>query len=570
MGFRALRWVPALAALCLPVTPAAGTDQPTPVILISIDTLRADHLGAYGYTRIQTPNIDSFAEHGTIFTAIDSQIPLTLPSHASLFTSAYPFEDQIEENAERVSPGAVTLASVLRRQGYKTGAFLGCVFLERQMGIDQGFDLYDSPFDFEALSPLSGSMFFGGTSQNPYAVRDRRDGALVTRPAIQWLAEHRNQPVFAFVHLFDLHKPYKLEDDARRRGISGYDAEIEYVDRLLGAFKKALVEQGWWDRALVILLADHGEGLGEHGESAHGYFVYESTIRVPLILHWPSGSVSYPPRTSQPAGLIDVAPAILDFLHVPAPPSFRGRSLLGPLGSGGDTGAVYSESLHTYDSFGWAPLRSLRVGPYKYIDAPRPELYNLQTDPHEQANLAGKDPARAQALRTQLMQLLSRYAPRHPAPPSPASPQTRALQSLGYLSGGPRTVLRGPRPDPKDRLPEFHQYESAQADLASGRRAQAIATLRQLLAGDPGNTLARRDLGSAYLDQGDYARARTSLQLVLAAAPDDYVAHFELGLADENLKLFPEALDQLETACRIAPDAPQCRSALDALKKKMK
>jgi choline-sulfatase len=567
MGFRVLRWVPAFACLCLPVAPALAADQPTSVILISIDTLRADHLSAYGYRRIATPNIDSFAGHGTLFTAIDSQIPLTLPSHASLFMSAYPFEDRIEENAEPVGPGAVTLASVLRRQGYRTAAFLGCVFLERQMGLDQGFDVYDSPFQFEALSPLSGSMFFGATPENPYAVRDRRDGALVTRAATQWLAENRNRPVFAFVHLFDLHKPYKLEAEARQRGISGYDAEIEYVDRLLGAFKKTLVEQGWWDRSLVVLLSDHGEGLGQHGESAHGYFVYESTLWVPLILHWPSGTTGYPPRPSQPAGLIDLAPTILDFLRVPPPPSFRGKSLLAATGA---DPAVYGETLHTYDSFGWSPLRSLRVGPYKYIDAPRPELYNLQADPHEQVNLAGKDPARAQALRSQLMQLLARYAPRRPSSPSQDSEQARALQSLGYLSGGPRTRLAGPRPDPKDRLPEFRQYESAQADLASGRRVQAIATLRQLLAHDPDNVLARRDLGSACLDQGDYANARTALQKVLTAAPGDYVAQFELGLADQGLKLFPEALEHLETACRIAPDAPQCRSALEALKRNMK
>jgi arylsulfatase A-like enzyme len=569
MAFRASLCFPALACLCLPVAPAAAADPPTPVILISIDTLRADHLSAYGYRRIATPNIDSFASRGTLFTSIDSQIPLTLPAHTSLFTSAYPFEDRIEENAEPVGPGAVTLASVLKRQGYQTAAFLGCVFLERQMGLDQGFDVYDSPFQFEALSPLSGSMFFGA-NQNPYAVKDRRDGALVLRAATQWLAQNRNRPVFAFVHLFDLHKPYKLDAEARRRGISGYDAEIEYVDRLLGAFKKTLVDQGWWDRALVVLLSDHGEGLGQHGESAHGYFIYESTLWVPLILHWPSGSANYPPRASQPAGLIDVAPTILDFLRVPEPPSFRGKSLLGGLAAVGQASEVYGETLHTYDSFGWSPLRSLRVGPYKYIDAPQEELYNLQTDPREQVNLAAKDPARAQALRRQLMQLLARYAPQRPSPPSRSSSETRALQSLGYLSGGPRTRLEGPRPDPKDRLPEFHQYESAQADLAGGRRAAAISMLRQLLAQDPGNTLARRDLGSAYLDEGDYANARTSLQQVLSASPDDYVTHFELGLADENLKLFPEALEHLETACRIAPDARQCRNALDALKQKMK
>src|ERR1035438_9215500 len=168
---------------------------PTPVILISIDTLRADHLSAYGYRAVQTQNIDAFADQGTLFAHADSQIPLTLPSHASLFTSTYPFQNRVEENAERVPPGAVTLASVLQSHGYKTAAFVASVFLEKEMGLDQGFDFYDSPFRFEAFSPLSGSMFFGGASRNRYAARDRREGALAVRAALEWLAENRDQQI---------------------------------------------------------------------------------------------------------------------------------------------------------------------------------------------------------------------------------------------------------------------------------------------------------------------------------------------------------------------------------------
>ena len=307
------------AALLLALYLSSASAQQPPVILISIDTLRADHLSAYGYQTIRTPNIDSFAQHGTLFTGIDSQIPLTLPSHTSLFTSTYPFQNQIEENAERVPTGAVTLASVLRNNGYKTAAFIGCVFLEREMGLDQGFDVFDSPFNFQAFSAISGSMFFAGTPQNPYTVRDRRDGALVVGAATRWLNANRDQPVFLFLHLFDLHKPYKQP---------GYDAGIEYVDRLLGAFKQTLIKTGLWDRSLVVLLSDHGESLGDHGEYTHGYFIYRSTLWVPLMIHWPSNAPNQPPKSTQPAGLIDVAPTILDFLHLPAPPSFEGKSLL--------------------------------------------------------------------------------------------------------------------------------------------------------------------------------------------------------------------------------------------------
>lgn len=545
------------AALLLALYLSSASAQPPPVILISIDTLRADHLSAYGYRTIRTPNIDSFAQHGTLFTGIDSQIPLTLPSHTSLFTSTYPFQNQIEENAERVPAGAITLASVLRNNGYKTAAFIGCVFLEREMGLDQGFDVFDSPFNFQAFSAISGSMFFAGTPQNPYTVRDRRDGALVVGAATRWLNANRDQPVFLFLHLFDLHKPYKQP---------GYDAGIEYVDHLLGAFKQTLIKTGLWDRSLVVLLSDHGESLGDHGEYTHGYFIYRSTLWVPLMIHWPSNAPNQPPKSTQPAGLIDVAPTILDFLHLPAPPSFEGKSLLS-----NEPREVYAESLHTHDAFGWAPLRSLRAGPYKYIQAPRPELYNLQTDPHEQHNLYATNSAKAIELKEDLAKLLARHAPKRPSTPTEISPQTRALLgSLGYLAGGPRPAIETQGPDPKDRLPEFQLYDKALDYISAGRLDEAIATLQRLLARDPHNTLARRDLGVSYVAKGNYREALPCFEQVLAVAPGDYVANFELGLTDQHLGLLKEAMEHLQAACKTAPDSTQCRTELESLKQKTK
>ena len=533
---------------------AAG---PTPVILISIDTLRADHLSAYGYRAVQTPNIDAFAEQGTLFAHADSQIPLTLPSHASLFTSTYPFQNRIEENAERVPAGAVTLASVLKSHGYKTAGFVASVFLEKEMGLDQGFDFYDSPFRFEAFSPLSGSMFFGGASRNPYAARDRRDGALAVRAALEWLAANRDQPVFVFLHLYDLHKPYKL---------ASYDAEVRYTDQVLGTFRKALIAGGWWDRSLVVLLSDHGESLGEHGEASHGYFIYQSTLAVPLIFHWPAGNRQFPTREEQPVGLIDAAPTILDFLHLPAPRSFEGVSLLAP-----KTGhPIYAESLHAHDSFGWAPLRSVREGNYKYIQAPKPELYNLRDDPGEKFNIVDKDPAEARKLQAELGKLVARYGAKRPAPAGNLTPETRALLgSLVYLAPGPGVKLEGSGADPKDRLPEFQLYERAMVYLYERRLNEAIGALRELLARDPHNTLARRDLGDCYLQQHAYAQARANFQQVLAAAPDDYVSQYELGIADEHLGSWREAEAHLEAACKLAPEAVQCRKELDSVRQKL-
>ncbi len=512
-----------------------------PVILISIDTLRADHLSAYGYRKIQTPNIDSFAQQGTVFDQVDSQIPLTLPSHTSLMTSTYPFENGIEENAEVVPAGAVTLASILRARGYRTAAFIGSNILDRRCGLDQGFEEYDSPF--------------GGD-------RVRRDGALVIRAANAWLGAHRDQPVFLFVHLFDLHTPYKL---ASAKGSSepetaGYDAELGYVDQLLGRFRQSLIDNGWWKKSLVVVVGDHGESLGEHGELSHGYFIYESTLHVPLIVHWPDEG--HPERVSEPTGLIDVAPTILDVLHLAAPQSFEGVSLLK-----NGAHAIYGESVYARDSFRWAALRSLRMGQWKYIEAPHPELFDLEKDPREQANLVHANEAVAAKMRSELSRLMAKYARVSP-PAVQNTSEKKTLGSLGYLAGGsPKAPLRD-GPDPKDRLAEYQMFDRALDAMYSQRLDSAIRGFLQVLALDRENLAARGSLGDAYLRAGkpddavrewtavlasdagyapaaqalgeyymsrrDWARARAYLQQALTAMPGDATVRFELGVVEEK------------------------------------
>jgi tetratricopeptide (TPR) repeat protein len=544
---------------CLFLVGVALWAQQTPVIMISVDTLRADRLSAYGYRKQRTPNLDSFAERGTLYANAACATPLTLPSHTSLFTSTYPYENRVQENAEPVPHGLVTLASVLKQHGYRTAAFIGSVFLERRMGLDQGFDDYDSPFDFRVLSPMSGELFYAGESRNPYAVRDRRDGAIVIASATRWLNAHQGQPVFVFLHLFDMHLPYQHGAD--------YDAQLAYVDQALGTFKQSLVRSGWWDRSLVVLLSDHGESLGDHGEASHGYFIYQSTMAVPLMIHWPSGGPSAPAREERLAGLIDVAPTILDYLRVPAPASFRGQSLLGR----GKAVPLFGESVHAYDAFGWAPLRSLRSGDYKFIEAPRPELYNLAADPGELHNLAVSDPGRVQSMRTELSNLLGRLHPKGPEQAANLSARERALLgSLGYVAPGPQTAATGTRPDPKDRMSEFRRYEDAQVLLYQRRLPEAIAALRKIVLEDPQNILARRDLGGAYIETKQYGKAREELARVLLAAPKDYVTQYQLGLACEHSGLLPQAREHLEAACAIAPDSVPCKSELEAVLKRLK
>lgn len=573
-------------AFCICLASAEGPAQPASVILISIDTLRADHLSAYGYRRIRTPNIDSFARQGTVFTEVSSQIPLTLPSHTSLFTSTYPFENGIEENVEAVPSSAVTLASILRSHGYETAAFIGSDMLDRRFGLDKGFDEYDSPFGAPAAR-----------TGNPYSFRVRRDGAIVLGAANQWLSAHRGQQVFLFIHLFDLHTPY-MRMPAKRSSepeTAGYNAEIEYVDRILGRFEQSLAQDGWWRKSMVVLLADHGESLGDHGELSHGYFIYESTLHVPLIVHWPDGAPKYPDRISQPAGLIDVAPTILDALRLPGPPSFDGVSLLKLNGAR----AVYGESVYARDSFHWAALRSLRMGRWKYIDAPRPELFDLEKDPAEQSNLVRANSAEAAALRSELARLMARHARAHPAPVRDSSGGTRAaLGSLGYLSGGSRGAPPGQGPDPKDRLAEYQMFDRALDAMYSRRLDAAIRGLREVLKLDRDNLPDRERLGDAYLRAGkpgeavrewtaalaanpeyapvaqalgefymarqDWTKARPYLQRALAAASGDATVRFELGVVERHSGMFKEAMEHLRAACGANPSPIACQDELRA------
>jgi choline-sulfatase len=535
-----MKWLIGIAASVGLVT----AQESTPVILISIDTLRADHLSAYGYRKLQTPNIDSFAQQGTIFTEVSSQIPLTLPSHTSLFTSTYPSENGIEENAEVVPAGAVTLASVLRSHGYRTAAFVGSNILDRASGLDQGFDEYDSPF--------------GGA-------RVRRDGALVLRAANAWLAAHRNQPAFVFVHLFDLHTPYALAPakGSNEPEPAGYDRELGYIDQLLGRFRQSLIENGWWKKSLVFVLADHGESLGDHGELSHGYFIYRSTLHVPLIVHWPDGG--HPERVNEPAGLIDVAPTILDALHLAVPPSFDGISLVNSAAH-----AIYSESVYARDTFYWAALRSLRVGHWKYIEAPHAELFDLEKDPREQLNLIRANEAIAMTMRSDLSKLMAKHTRVNPPPAHDTSDATKkAMGSLGYLSGGSRKALHE-GPDLKDRLAEYQMFDRALDAMYSHRLDSAIRGFLQILAQDRENLPARGSLGDAYMRAGkaddavrewtaalhsdpdyapaaqalgefymrrqDWTKARPYLQQALTAAPGDSTVQFELKVVMEHLQ----------------------------------
>jgi choline-sulfatase len=572
-----LRQTALVAALLLTVPVRAAAPQ-TPVILISIDTLRADHLSAYGYTRIHTPSIDSFA--GTLFENALCQLPLTLPSHTSLFTSTYPFQNGVEENAVRVPDGLTTLASILHAHGYRTAAFIGSAMLGRQFHLDTGFDLYDSPFEAAA-------------ADNPASLRVRRDGALVLRSALQWLNSQNGAPILAFIHLFDLHTPYpsgRMEPET-----AAYDRQLLYIDHLAGLLRTALSRDGLWRRSIVVLLGDHGEGLGDHGELSHGYFIYRSTVRVPLLIHWPETAPSYPARIAAPVGLIDVAPTLLAALGLPTPKTFQGHDVL----SSQTPTPVYTESVYARDQFHWAPLRSLDAGNLHYIEAPKPELYDLTRDPSEIHNLAALRRNDVDRLRAQLTQLLSTARRTSVLAPSSASGNRALLESLGYLSGAGSSA-RPSNIDPKDRLAEYNLFEQALGQMYSGRLRQAIAGFQAILAKDPANVPALGDLGECYsragrpvgaarawqtalhddpryapaaealgelyLKEKNYPKARESFEKLAELDGHSYVAEYGLALADLHLGLTAEARTHLANACRLAPaHRAACEAQLRAL-----
>jgi len=514
---------------------AIGNAQPsTPVILISVDTLRADHLGCYQVARKTTPHIDSIARNGTVFSQVSALVPLTLPSHVALFTSTYPFANGVEDNG--VPFAGTTLATVLKNAGYRTAAFVGSFVLDRRFGLSRDFDVYDSPFDLHSKAVADVGAL-------------KRPGTRVAAAAMHWLDQNANSPFFLFLHLYDLHTPYDLPPESRlREGEAGYEAELAYVDRVLGDFLTFLERRGLLSKSLIVFSSDHGEGLNEHTESTHGYFVYESTLHVPLIFHWPAGSK----RISQdcilePASLLDVAPTILDALGLPRAIDMRGRSLIARKGAG----EIYSESLYARNHFGCAALRTLRLGRYKYIDAPTPELYDLSSDPSESQNVYTSQQTVAIDLRKRMMTLRAGASAAKAQPPTPET--VNALRSLGYLSGSTTSNRVESHIDPKDRISDFELYGHALALASAGRLERSDNLLQRLAEKLPDVADIRISIGLNQQRLGHDADAAREFQRALDRAPRNAQAHFDLALCEFHLHRPDDAIKEIQAALALEP-----------------
>lgn len=505
----------AALALVLAGCPSARPPSDFNLILVTLDTTRADRIGAFGGDRVPTPTLDRLAREGTIARDATAQVPLTLPSHATLLTGRYPDAHGVRHNGiYRLRDEELTLAEHLRAAGFATAAFVGAYVLNRGFGTEQGFDTYDD---------IDVNRFAGGRDQ---VFEAQRTADEVNARVIAWLDAHAaSGRFFAWVHYYDPHDPYDPpEKPGRTLAGTGYEREISYVDACLGDLVKHLGDRGLAGRTMLAVAGDHGESLGDHGEKTHGVLLYQGALRVPLVIRAP-GLVPSGRAIEGPVELLDLAPTLLDYLGVAPLPRAEGKSLRARIDGrgGGDAPLARAETLMPRLEFGWSELRMIRDARFKYIDAPRPELYDLVEDPDERRNLAAAGDPRVEAWAERLA---AWTASREPGPEARRTldPDEEArLRSLGYLGGtsGIGRAEVGGLVDPKDGLQELRALDEARGALDGGDARTALAGSEAILRANPLNHQARTTAVLALIQLGDLARAEDEAQKALAATRDD-------------------------------------------------
>jgi arylsulfatase A-like enzyme/Tfp pilus assembly protein PilF len=528
--------------LLLPQSRAAATDSN--IVLITVDTLRADRLGCYGNTQIATPRIDALAARGTRFASAYSQVPFTLPSHASLFTGTYPIWNGVEDTTgPPLDEHILTLAQILQRGGYATAGFPAAFVLDSFFGLGRGFDAYYGSFPHRDMA---------GEGEESGLTRSADEQLPMV---FHWLNRNASKKFFLWVHLYDTHHPYHPPEPYRTQYADRpYDAEVAYIDSAIGQLLDYLAAKQLTRKTVVVLTSDHGEGLGEHGELYHGYFIYNSTLHVPLIIYDPSR----PRATGTVAdnvSLIDVAPTLLASLGEPIPRQMQGRSLLGLMS--GKTEApqpIVAESLFPNLHFGWSGLYSVQLGRWKYVDAPRPELYDLSQDPGEVTNLYASHTAVGDALGARLKAILARYRRNlNQAPLQLTEQEMKQLQKLGYVGDTPKPLATGALADPKDTLPLYNLYLTALAQQEDGQWTAAVASYQQILASGYQPPVIYHGLGNVYLRLHDNPHAIENLKLACARNPASEPYLLDLARAYEANQQNKEAAATYVLALALNP-----------------
>ncbi len=491
------------------------------VMLITLDTTRADRLPMYGYDQVETPALDRLAGGSIVFESALSHVPLTLPSHTSMLTGVLPISHGVRDNAGYfLDLKATTLTEILKANGYQTSAFVSAFVLDSRWQLSQGFDLYYDNFNLEEFKQL-----------NP---QDAQRKAEETEVEVEhWLDAHKDQKFFSWVHFYDPHDPYDPPEPFLSR-YSGrpYDGEIAYMDSSVGKLLDKIKALGLAEKTIVVVTGDHGEGLGQHSEITHAMFVYNSTQHVPFLIHVPGGSSG---RVKSVVRHIDLAPTILDLLGIPADSEMQGSSLISLMNGKEDKLRVaYSESMYAELHYGWSPLKSVTTEQYKYIEAPEPELYDRIADPDETRNLVREKANYAKVLHDQLNELIAKYSSKTLSGPQKMDPETEErLRALGYISGTVESTAESRKIDPKEKIHLASALQVASSHTQSQRYKEAIDVLIPVLQEDPEMTDAHFIAGVSYIGLKEYDNAVHELLQTLALRSDHTMALYNIGYSYE-------------------------------------
>lgn len=537
------------------------------IIFITVDTTRADRMGFLGGKKGLTPNLDTLAGQGVVFEHAYSQAPLTPVSHATIFTGTYPQFHTVTDFGHPLPSLLPFLPEILKKSGYRTAAFIGSLILDPKAnmapGFDRGFDFFDAGFHPKR-----------GPNEDRYHSVERRAGDVVGH-AMRWMETNKSgkAPFFIWIHLYDPHAPYDPPPPFDRRFSDAYDGEIAYADSALGKLFSYLRQHGLYDRALITMMSDHGESLGAHGESMHGIFLYDETIRVPLLFKLP-GELLAGRRVPSRVRLVDVAPTLLSMLSLPLPPTFQGESLV-PLMKMPPARAVqkpaadlpaYAETDYPHRAFGWSSIRSMRSGKYLFVRAPRRELYDDARDPGAEHNLATASPAVTDTLQAQLDQFRDQTSSYHQKSDQPTvtPEQSENLSALGYVGSTPGTASTDPLQgaDPKDKIGISNILHEGMIAVEDGRYSEAIPMLQHVLDDSPLIAVAQMQLGIALARVKRYPEAITALRKSMKLMPDSTPAQYELGLALFETGAWQDSVPYFEFVAKKRPKFPDAQYSL--------